>query len=67
MVLKKGSSQIIVASNIKQLLREGKPQSQAIAISLSLAGKSRRLKKAKASRRKRTKKLLSQIRKKIKG
>lgn len=45
MPLKSGSSKAVVSSNIKTEMNAGKPQRQAIAISLSKAGKSNKKKK----------------------
>jgi hypothetical protein len=47
MPLKKGSSNSVVSKNIKTEMKAGKPQRQAIAISLQKAGKSNKGKKGK--------------------
>ena len=45
MPLKKGRSKRTMARNINTLMKEGRPQNQAVAIALSLAGKSRKKRK----------------------
>jgi len=42
MPLKKGSSKKVVSSNIKQLVKEGRPQKQAVAIAFSVKRRSKK-------------------------
>lgn len=41
MPLKKGKSDKVVSENISELMKSGRPQAQAVAISLRAAGKSK--------------------------
>lgn len=45
MPLAKGKSRAVISSNIRILVREGRPQKQAVAIAMKTAGKARKAKK----------------------
>lgn len=56
MPLKKGGSRQAISANIRREMKQGKPQKQAVAIALKVAGKSRsrpeRSRKSATARRK---------------
>lgn len=52
MPLNQGSGKASVSKNIKRLMSEGRPQKQAVAISLSVADRAKKGSKAKKGRSK---------------
>lgn len=54
MPLKKGKSNAVVSSNIEKLMHEGRPQDQAIAIAMDVAGRARKGKRSAKRKTRRT-------------
>lgn len=44
MPLRRGSSKRVISANIRELVKSGRPQKQAVAIAFEKAGKSRKKK-----------------------